>query len=276
MKMAFKSELGKKAIIDYYDFLYDQTNYNYERFYIETTYGSTFITAYGDKSLPPLILLHGSGMNSIMWVDDIKKYSENFRVFAIDIIGEVGKSDEKRLPLKGPFYADWIKEVFDSLSIEKAIIQGISLGGWLAAKFTIAYPERVEKLVLLCPAGIGPQRTSFLFKSLAHMLLGERGMEILYQKIIGHQKMPQVMLEYQKIIGKHFNYIQEPIPLFSDDELKRLAMPTILFVGAKDIMFHSDKTAKRLGELVPHANINILPEAGHALINLVDVIRKLL
>jgi pimeloyl-ACP methyl ester carboxylesterase len=56
------------------------------------------------------------------------------------------------------------------------------------------------------------------------------------------------------------------------DELKLLTMPIVLFVGAKDIMLHSDKTAKRLGNLLPHAQINILPEAGHSNVNDVDKI----
>jgi hypothetical protein len=49
-------------------------------------------------------------------------------------------------------------------------------------------------------------------------------------------------------------------------------MPTVLFVGAKDIMLHSDKTARRLGNLLPHAQINISPKAGHSNVNDVNKI----
>ncbi|WP_217266773.1 alpha/beta fold hydrolase [Paenibacillus tianmuensis] len=70
------------------------------------------------------------------------------------------------------------------------------------------------------------------------------------------------------LIGKNFNYRREQIPLFADDELKRLTMSVVLFVGAKDIMLHSAKTAKRLGSLLPHARIQILPDAGHVLTHL--------
>jgi hypothetical protein len=44
-------------------------------------------------------------------------------------------------------------------------------------------------------------------------------------------------------------------------------MQTVLFVGAKDIMLHSDKTAKHLGDLLLHVKINILLEAGHSNVN---------
>jgi pimeloyl-ACP methyl ester carboxylesterase len=91
-------------------------------------------------------------------------------------------------------------------------------------------------------------------------------------KINGNQPIPEEMLRYQKLIGKNFNYRRETIPIFSDDELKLLTMPTVLFVGLKDIMLCSDKTAKRLESLLPQSEINILNEAGHSNINDVDKI----
>ena len=101
-------------------------------------------------------------------------------------------------------------------------------------------------------------------------------MEKLYRKISGNQPIPEEVLQYQMLIGKYFNFRREQIPLFSDCELKRLTMPLILFVGEKDIMFQSVKTAERLRKLLPQATINFLPGAGHALINLVDEINAFL
>ncbi|WP_246615234.1 alpha/beta fold hydrolase [Clostridium thailandense] len=97
----------------------------------------------------------------------------------------------------------------------------------------------------------------------------EKGIDKLYYKVNGNQPIPEEMLKYQKLIGKSFNYRRETIPIFSDNELKLLTMPTVLFVGAKDIMLYSDKTARRLGGLLPHAEINIIAEAGHS--NVSDV-----
>lgn len=275
-KLAFKSKEGKAAILKSYDALLENWMQPNEKFCINTRYGNTFVIASGSKEAPPLILLHGSAMNSIMWMGDAPCYSNNYRVYAVDIPGEPGRSDERQLPFEGADFAEWLKDVYSALAIDKASLIGISLGAWLSVKFSVAYPEKVDRLVLLCPAGIGPQKTSFLFAALAHMLMGEKGMEKLYKKVNGDQPIPEVVLEYQKLIGKNFNFRREVIPLFSDNELKRLTMPTILFVGDKDIMFHSLKTAERLGSLVPHANVNIIPGAGHTLINLTDRINGFL
>lgn len=256
-----------------YDSLLEQWNMPNEKFNIDTRYGNTFVIASGPKTAPPMILLHGSAMNSIMWAKDAKEYSENFRVYAVDIPGEPGRSDEHQLPLAGEAYAEWLHDVYSALSIEKAYLIGLSLGAWLAVKFSVHYPEKVEKLVLLCPGGIGPQKASFPFKALAHMIFGERGMKRLYQKVNGNQYIPEKILEFQKLMGQSFNYRRETIPLYSDSELQRLSMPVALFVGEKDIMLHSKITAKRLGKLAPHANINMILGAGHALLNLTEQIK---
>lgn len=272
MGKVFKTNQGKNDVIKFYDKFLQKLALSYEKFYVDTRYGKTFIIASGEKSNPPLILLHGSGMNSVMWLRDIKEYSKTYRVYAIDMLGEPGKSDENRPSLSGSSYAEWLKEVFENLSVERANIIGISLGAWLAIKFSISYPEMVSKLVLLCPSGVGPQKKSFIFKAIAYGVWGEKGIDKLYYKLNGNQSISEEMLKYQKLIGKSFNYRKETIPVFSDNELKILTMPIVLFVGAKDIMLHSNKTARRLGNLLPHAQINILSEAGHSNVNDVDKI----
>lgn len=267
-KLAFKSQKGKSEILKIYDSLLEHWYSPNEKFYVNTHYGSTFIIASGEKENPPLILLHGSAMNSIMWLGDVREYSRNYRVYAVDIPGEPGKSDEHQLPFNGSALAEWLNDVYNALSIEKASLIVISLGAWLSVKFSVYYPEKVNKLVLLSPAGIGKQKISFLITATVYRLLGEKVVNKLFRKVNGNQNIPDVILKYQKLIGENFNYRREIIPVYSDSELKRLIMPTILFVGGKDVMFHSAKTAKRLENLLPHANINIIPGAGHTLINL--------
>ena len=233
--------------------------------------------AAGKKDAPVLVLLHGSGINSVMWIKDMEKYSEHYRVYAVDLQGEPGKSDGKQLSFEGSDFDNWLHDVFAGLSVEKASIAGISLGAWLALKFAIANPQMVDKLVLLCPAGVGPQKTSFAYVSLFHMLLwGEKGVERLFRKVNGGKPIPQEIMDYQKFLGNNFNFGREQVPLFSDAELTQLTIPSILFVGQKDVMFHSLKTAQRYRNLVPDAKVIVLREAGHTLIGLVDDILEFL
>ncbi|WP_288325876.1 alpha/beta fold hydrolase [uncultured Clostridium sp.] len=275
-QVAFKSEEGKKEVFKYYELLLTKGSLPHEELMVNTSYGETFIIAMGKEELPPLILLHGSGMNSAMWIQEMEKYSQTHRVYAVDMPGEPGKSDENQLPIEGDDFANWLNEVFNCLSIKKANIAGISLGAWLGTKFAIKYSDKVNKLILLCPAGIGRQKKLFIFKFLFYSLFGEKGIDKLYYKINGDKIIPEIMLNYQKLIAKHFNFRKVTIPIFSDKELRRLTMPVALFVGGKDVMLHSKETAERLKSLVPHAEINFIPHEGHSLVSQGDEIRKFL
>ena len=274
---AFKTTEGRNAVNKAYDAFLGNMRISHEKVNIDTRFGKAFVIAAGKKDAPVLLLLHGSGINSVMWIRDMEKYSEHYRVYAVDLQGEPGKSDGKQLPFEGSDFDNWLHDVFMGLSIEKASIVGISLGAWLALKFAIAYPQMVDKLVLLCPAGVGTPKSSFTYVSLFHMLLlGEKGVELLYRKVNGGKPIPQEMMDYQKLIGKNFNFRREQVPFFSDAELTQLTMPSALFVGLKDVMFHSQKTAQRYRRLVPNAKVTVLQEAGHTLIGLVDDILSFL
>lgn len=276
MKKAFKTEEGKLAVYEAYDNLAKSTKIPYEELNIKTEYGNTYVMALGDENLPVLILMHGSGMNSLMWLNEMNIYKEKYRVYAVDMVGEPGKSDERQLPLATDDYADWLNQVLIGLNVENASFVGISLGAWLGTKFAIKYSNKVEKLVLLCPAGIGKQKKGFAFISLFYMLQGDKGLDKLFKKINGGEDMPEEILSYQKLIANNFNFRRETVPIFSDEELKRLTMPVCLLVGEKDIMLDSNSTADRMKKLLPNAEVEMLLGEGHTIVTFGDDIRKFL
>lgn len=275
-KSIYKSELGKEDIIKYYDEILEKHSYNNKQYYVNTRYGKTFVIESGEKTAEPIILLHGSGMNSIMWIKDIEEYSKYYRVFAIDILGEPGKSEENRLSLEGNYHSEWLLDVLEELDIKKTNIIGISLGGWIALKFATDYPEMIEKLVLISPSGIGGQKKSFIFKYLLHQVLGEKGTDKLYYKINGNKPMPDTILRYQRLVVKNFNYRSGTIPIFNDKELEELKMPIAIFIGEKDIMLKSLETKERAEKLLNNAKINYLKDAGHSINNIAKDIIKFL
>lgn len=118
-KTLYKSGYGKAAILKKYDLLLSQWPVPYEELNINTPYGKTYIIISGEKSLPPLILLHGSGSNSSMWIGDVAEYSKYYRVFAIDIPGDPGKSEERQYSLKDSTYSEWLDYIFNSLQLQK-------------------------------------------------------------------------------------------------------------------------------------------------------------
>ncbi len=102
----------------------------------------------------PLILIHGVGGHAEAYSRNIVRLGQRFRAMAIDLVWHGFSS---KPPYKGqavPTYARQVLDLMDSLRIEKANIEGESLGGWAALWFALHYPDRLNKLILNTPAGV--------------------------------------------------------------------------------------------------------------------------
>lgn len=263
----FRSPEGKAAILKIYDMLLEQWPVPHENLVLPTRCGDTFVIASGDKSMPPLFLLHGSSSNSAMWIGDVTEYCKNYRVYAVDLPGEPGHSADRRPDLASSAFSDWMSDVMAGLSVEKASFVGISLGGWLAVKFAAAHPEKVEKLALLCPAGIGPQKISAVFASLGLLFTGKKGAVRAVKKVLGSEDIADWTIEYCLLIAKNFKAFRGKVPVFQDAELRRLTFPVLLIAGGKDALIDSVRSIARAQQCMPGVKTVLLPEAGHGLLD---------
>jgi len=271
-KSIYKTTSGEMLVMSYYNQLLEQWPVSYDSGRTNTRHGRTHVIACGDPLNPPLILLHGSNSNSAAWMGDVARYCQHFRVYLVDIPGEPGKSSRNRPAWRSPAFAEWLEDVLNELRLEQASIVGLSYGGWIALKYAIYQPERVNKLVLLAPSGLVPTKWSFLIKALPLSLMGKKGAEILNKLVVGEAAIGEPALEFINLIMTNFRPRLGTIDMFSDEDIKRLTMPVKLFTGAKDVINHSAKMAARLERLLPRSGITVLPDHGHVLINLTDEI----
>lgn len=267
-KPIYKSAAGKAEIMALYDAVLARWPVPHEEIFLPTRHGDTFVISSGEKIAPPLVLLHGSASNAASWVADAEAYSAQYHVLAVDLPGEPGKSAENRPSWQGLDFAEWLEDVLDGLKIEKTALVGISQGGWTALRFATHRPERVSKLVLLAPAGIAPARASFILKAVFYRLLGKNGGEKMNQLVMGNQVMHPDAVRFMNTIMAHFNGRLEKEYVFTDDELKRLTMPTLLVGGTEDALIPVEKIVPRMSKLLPHFTAKIIPGMGHALVNL--------
>ena len=100
-----------------------------------------------------LLLIHGLGSNAKGWIKNISVLAEHHRVIAVDLPG-YGKSDKGYYNYSMDFYAGILKQLLEKLQIKKAVFIGHSMGGQIAITSALKYPEIVEKLILISPAGI--------------------------------------------------------------------------------------------------------------------------
>lgn len=261
-KSVYKTEEGRDKIRAYYNKVL--SHFPFEQRYVETSYGQTFLLTAGEASNPPIILLHGSCSNSAFWFPELSALSEDYRVFAIDIIGEAGNSEEYRPELYSEDFALWLREVLEALDLEKAAIAGNSLGGWLAIKFAAAFPEKVSQLILIASAGLSEIRLQFL-QSAEQSRQSDNPLE-LDTNILGEQNIPKEALDFLNLIVENYEPIQE-LPVHPDDALYRLTMPVLYVGGENDWIIDSQASAQRLMRLVPSAELLLLPNLGHMITN---------
>jgi pimeloyl-ACP methyl ester carboxylesterase len=234
----------------------------HESLRLPTRQGETFVIACGPAEAPPLVLLHGAGANSAMWMGDVAAWAEHFRVYAVDVIGEPGESAPSRPPRDGPAYAEWLDDVLDGLGAPRAALVGISLGGWLALDYAIRRPARVSRLALICPGGVGRVKLSFLVGAMLMVALGPIGRRLALASAGGGAVRPEVAA-YMALIFTHFRPRRDKLPQFSDAALRAVAAPALVILGGKDSLLDSHQTRRRVGALMPGAEVLFLPEAGH-------------
>jgi pimeloyl-ACP methyl ester carboxylesterase len=271
-KPIYKTPAGEQAVLSLYESILNRWTVPHERLMIPTRHGDTFVIASGDPSLPPLVLLHGAGTNSAVWAGDVPEYNQHYRVYAVDLIGEAGKSAPNRPNWNSPAFAEWLDDVLNGLEVDSVTLVGISQGSWTALKFAVAQPERVEKLVLICPGGIIPDRVSFVLSALACSLLGRRGIRRMVRLIYADQPVPDGVEEITALMMSHFKSRVGVLPIFSDDELKRLTMPVLLLGGTNDALRDIEKIAARMQALLPDLTVRIVAGAGHAVLNTIPYI----
>jgi len=116
-------------------------------------------TVYGAKihyleagSGPVVILLHGLGADNSSWAMTVAPLAAKFRVIAPDQIG-FGRSDKPMLNYRIATLVDFLDAFMKQLGIERASLVGNSLGGFAAAAYALAHPEKVERMVLVDAAG---------------------------------------------------------------------------------------------------------------------------
>ena len=227
-------------------------------------------TVFGQKihyveagSGPKVILLHGLGGSSQGWQFNIGPLAEKFHVFVPDQIG-FGKSDKPLAMYRIRTYVDFLDQFCKQLKIERATLVGNSMGGWVAAAFTAAFPDRVEKLVLVDAAGYAPPKDFDTRVFYALNPTTRDAMKVLVSKVF-YNKAFQTDAAIDAAItarlaagdGYTIRSITESIIRgedFLDDTVKTIKRPTLIIWGREDGLvpltegerFHKDIAGSKL------------------------------
>jgi pimeloyl-ACP methyl ester carboxylesterase len=235
---------------------------------IKTRFGSTHVNACGSQDKPPMILIPGFGANSTMWFPNVGVLSGQYRVYALDIPGQPGKSIPGQA-LNPSNSSAWIAEVLDGLSLQKAHLTGVSLGGWLALNFAIHVPERVDHVVLLDPAAsFAKMSTAFLLHSFMPIMVHptRSGLIKYFRWMTQGYRVNPAWAELM-LLGILTTRPQPPIRAtpFSEAQLRSIQMPVLVLIGGRSVIYNPEAVQRRAKHLIPNIQAEIIPDASHAL-----------
>ena len=234
---------------------------------IDTSFGVTRTYRWPGAGTP-VVLLHGGGMTSVSWAP----YAEALPgrdVYAVDIMGDAGRSEPRVRLGDGSDMAAWLDETLMGLGIERAHLVGHSLGGFVALSTAVHRPVRVSSLVLLDPGGIAPLRMARFMLWGVPVLLGSLAPAPVRHWLGRRLRNPLLDNKLASRLILHGMIRHAPgFPLFNalqDDELGRVTQPVALLIAAKGEPFDPVVLATRAEALIPGVTIEIVLDAGHAL-----------
>jgi pimeloyl-ACP methyl ester carboxylesterase len=237
---------------------------------VATGYGKTRVLRCGDPSLAPLVMTHPMGVGSFVWSSIIEPLSHHRRIYAIDTIGDVGKSvldDPSRYPKTGADYSRWLDDVYRALFLESADSVGASMGGWIAMNHAIYAPRTVRRLVLLAPMGIAPWRSTLAvlgpFMSQRLRPRDDKLERIISRSLGPGDRVNQEFRPWMRIMGYTKALVGQPFHIPAR-RLRKIDAPTLALLGGRDgLVGRPNAAARRAHAFIAHAEVAVLPDAGH-------------
>jgi len=271
----FNTPEGEARYLAAYDAALKRWPVPYEELDVPTRFGITHVVAAGRKNAPALVLLHGYMATSVMWAPNIADFTHDYRVYAIDIVGQPSKSVPDQAIRNATDYVAWLTATLDGLGLGRISLLGMSFGGWLALTFTVAAPARVRQLVLLSPGGLLPIAGPFILRGMLMVFFPTRFTVRSFMRWAGFRDVPgktdvRRVLDVMYLGMKHFRMPKDTLRVnadaanpLSDDELRSLPMPVLLLFGDGEVIYGSAEALERARRLIPHVEGDLVPGCRH-------------
>lgn len=233
-----------------------------------------------DITAPPIVLIHGTGASLHTWNGWADELKLKRRVIRFDLpgFGLTGPEPDNNYTIER--YTDYVIALLDKLNIERAVLAGNSLGGYIAWATAIRYPDMVDSLVLIDASGYpyDAESVPLAFK-LSQNKLTKTLLKDFLPKFIIRKSIENVYgapeLVSDKLVNRYYEltlregnraaikerFIQtQPGPLIA--KLPNLQIPTLILWGKKDKLIPI-KFAQQFNEDIPNSQLVIFDELGH-------------
>jgi len=267
----FKSDEAEARYFEAYDSVLKQWPVPYQELYVNTSLGNTHVIASGKTDAPPLLLLHPSGAGAVIWCRNIEAFSEHFRTYAVDTIGEPNKSILNQ-PIKAKSqrkqYAVWFTELIEGLKIEKTHVVGNSFGGFLTVNSLLAAPERIMKGVLISPAATFVQIWSWSLHFMPSIAIGrltgsKAAMLRPYNWIWQNFPADDGIAKLRTLTALEGRHRHRSPSVFSFDELSKIRAPILLLIGDHEVIYNPNRVIENAIRKIQGLRAEIIPDANH-------------
>lgn len=274
MKSLYKSELGKKEILNLYEQKLEDLEIDYKQQPVDTSFGKTNIIVIGDSTKPPLLIIHGSNGCAPISLETYPNLYKKFQVFAIDVLAQPNKSEGNRLNMKDNSYGLWMNELINKLNLKNITMAGFSFGGLIILKTLIQNEKNIKEVFLSAPAFIvNGNPLILLFKVFIPMKCYMKTKKLKYlEKFLKtlFTEPDTFALSYLSKVFLHFNMDFTPVPVIKEAEARLITTPINLFAAKNDIMFPGIKMLKRAKEIFPSLKVHILLKNSKHVQNRID------
>lgn len=264
MASFFEHPEAKQRILQLYDSKLEELAISYEMQKIETSFGNTNIILTGPVDAPPLVLLHGSNGCAPVALEAMQGLINDFRIYAIDVVGQPNLSAEVRPDMKGNAYGQWMFEILTRLNIWKAILIGISFGGFISWKTLVFDDKRIKRAFFLMPAGIvNGSAWQLLTKVFLQMKLYRwRKKEKYLLRFLNDvfTEKDSFALQFLSTLFLRYKMDFSPIPLIKEIEAKKIKTPLHFISADQDLLFPGEKMQQRTKNIFPTIQKGLLLE----------------
>lgn len=213
---------------------------------------------------PPVLLSHGYSATSRMWAGQVAAFAPKYRVLTWDMRGHGGSAspDDPALYSESATVDD-MAAVLDQCDVGRAVVGGLSLGGYMSLAFYLKYPERVRALMLF-DTGPGYRNAEARagWNRIAEQrarTLDEKGLDALRAggdevRVSLHHSAPGLAHAARGMLAQSDSRVIEALPA--------ITVPTLVLVGERDEPFLA--ATDMMAAKIPHATKVVVPDAGHA------------
>ncbi len=270
MKGIYKTKEGEQLIHDLYDRQVNRLGIECTDIYADTRFGQTHILQTGNPNGKPILLFHGGNSTAAFSLLQNLHLIQNHLVYAPDTIGHPGKSAQKTLSSDTSAYGQWASDVIDALGYQKITCMGESFGGGIVMKLMCVSPEKVEKAVLLVPAGISNASKAKLVWSMGIPMMmylvskKEKWFEKTFQPMASPgEPIDQDTLEMMRTTFHHVSVNPNMPSNVKTEEISSFNSPVLLLAGELDALFPGKQVIERAKHILPNVEAHLLPGCGH-------------